>query len=225
MSIETINLEHNIRVVIEQDDNAESPASWGTLGEIAYLSRSRNTLGTRAVSEDRLDEISAGIRSGALIGLPVYAYVHSGVAISCGTALRDGTVVPGNPFGCPLDSGQSGFVYCSRERAIEEFGKKRLTKKVRDAAIKTLVSEVETFCQYLQGEVYGWIVERVIFDEDGKEIDTEELDSCWGCYGLDYAIEEGKNNAAHHVKKAGEELGEVAYWQQRDVVTTVAAPC
>jgi len=43
---------------------------------------------------------------------------------------------------------------------------------------------VETWNQYLSGDVYGVIVE--VMDETGAPIDDEK-DSCWGYYGFDYA--------------------------------------
>lgn len=177
-SVETIDINPTLRVRVEYDNHAESPGDWDNVGQIAYCS-SRETLGTENVSRDRLDEIRDGIRDGSLIGMPVYAYVHSGATIAT------------TPFSCPWDSGQSGFVYCTKEKAIEEFGKKIVTAKVRAKALKCLAGEVETFDQYITGQVYGFIVERVTRDEDGDEVDTEELDSCWGHYGLDYCKEQG----------------------------------
>lgn len=208
MSIENIAFEHDIRVRIECDEDPESPASWDNLGKIAYYSGARYVLGTEAVSRDRLDEIRDGIENGVLVGLPVFAYIHGVVTI---------TAAESNPFQCPWDSGQSGFVYCTRGDAIKEFGKKQLTKSVRERALKCLVDEVETFNQYLNGNVYGYIVERVTSD------DVEELEACWGYYGLDCAVEEGKAVAAHYVKKAAEEIVEAAYWASRDVATEETA--
>lgn len=204
MSIKNIAFEHDIRVRIEYDEDADSPANWDNLGKIAYHNRARYVLGTEAVSCDRLDEIRDGIESGALVGLPVFAYIHSGVVIAAARS---------NPFQCPWDSGQSGFVYCTRQDAIKEFDKKLLTESVKEQALKRLVDEVETFNQYLNGNVYGYIVERVTSNDD------EELDACWGFYGLDCAIEEGKAVAAHYVEKAAEEIVEAAYWASRDVTT------
>lgn len=206
-TVETIDINPSLRVRIEPDQDADSPAEWDNVGQIAYLAKSRYFLGTEKVSVDRMHEIDEGIESGKLIGLPVYAYVHSGSTIAT------------KPFSCAWDSGRSGWVYCTREKAIAEFGKKLLTKKVREAALKCLQGEVETFAQYLEGDVYGYIVERVIRDEDGEEIDTEELDSCWGMYGLDYAKEQGKAQAEWQVAQDAKEAVEVAYWAARDVET------
>ncbi len=205
-NVETIDINPNLRVRIEQDTDAQSPEDWCNLGQIAYSS-SREYLGTENVSRERLMEISKGIEDGSLIGLPVYAYVHSGSTIRT------------YPFDCPWDSGQSGFIYCTKEKAIEEFGKKVLTTKAREMALKCLNLEVEAFNQYLEGDVYGVIVERVKRDEDGDEVDTENLDSCWGFYGLDYAREEAKSMGKHQAAEDLKEAAEAQHWAERDVVT------
>lgn len=205
-TVDTIDINPTLRIRIEQDTDPESPGEWDNVGKIAYRS-SRETLGTENVSSERLDEISAGIRDGSLIGLPVYAFVHSGSTIAT------------TPFNCPWDSGQSGFVYCTKEKAIKEFGKKVFTAEVREQALKCLQGEVEAFAQYLEGDIYGVIVERVIRDKDGDETDTETLDSCWGFYGLDYAREEAKTMGDHQAELDAEEAAEAQHWAERDVVT------
>ena len=51
----------------------------------------------------------------------------------------------------------------------------RWSEKRREKVREWLEGEIETFDQYIRGDVYGFIVE-----EDG-----EEIDSCWGFYGED----------------------------------------
>lgn len=185
MTYETIQISPDVRVRIEPDEDARSPQeSWDTVGQIAYRS-TRYTLGTEYVSGERLDAIAEGIRNGSLIGLPVYAYVHGSSMIAAGQRLRNGAIVYGNPFSCPWDSGQSGFIYCTREKAVKEWGKKLCTEAVRDKALKYLFGEVEQFSQYLEGDIYGAIVERLEGDE------WVEKESCWGFYGSQHAMEEG----------------------------------
>lgn len=221
-SVDVIDINPTLRARIEVDNDAESPAEWENLGQIAYCS-SRETLGTENVSRERMHDISQGIADGSLIGLPVYAYVHSGVTIRT-TAFTD-----------PWDSGHSGYVYCTKEKAIAEFGKKILTPKAKEQALKCLKGEVETFDQYLTSDVYGVIVERVIRDEDGDEIDTQELESCWGFFGLDYAREEAKRmgddqaeqdieDAAKAKAAADKEAAERLALEERDIMTIGGQP-
>ena len=91
--------------------------------------------------------------------MPLFLYDHSGITMSC------------NPFTCPWDSGQVGYIYCSKESAVHEWGKKNFTKKVREKAESYLKGEVEVYDQYLRGEVY-------FYNAVG--------DSCGGFYGSDH---------------------------------------
>ena len=47
------------------------------------------------------------------------------------------------PFYCPWDSGQVGFIFISRAKAVAEWGKKLCTAKVKEMATKCLEAEVE----------------------------------------------------------------------------------
>lgn len=48
----------------------------------------------------------------------------------------------------------------------------------KEAVVEELKSEIKRYDQYLQGNVYGIIIERYDSDED----DWEEEDSCWGFF-------------------------------------------
>lgn len=109
-----------------------------------------------------------------IVWLPLYLYDHSGITMSTGK------------FSCPWDSGQVGFAFITRERALSEYGGKILTAATRAKALALIVGEVETYDMYLTGDVWGYVLE----DADG-----EQIDSLWGCYGLDYAREEGERAA------------------------------
>lgn len=70
------------------------------------------------------------------------------------------------------DSGQVGFMYCTKERFVEVVDTKTHRWRVRAKAV--LESELETWDQYVSGQVYGYTV---------KSPDGEVIDSCWGFYG------------------------------------------
>ena len=138
----------------------------------------------RKAYTDRCEEIIQKLIDKHYLILPLYLYDHSGITMSTGR------------FSCPWDSGQVGWIYCTKAEAIKEFASewkngeliklgKRLTKKARDLAFKALEQEVATYDQYLTGDVYGFVIE----DSDGNDVD-----SCWGFFGLDYAIAEAKFN-------------------------------
>ena len=68
-------------------------------------------------------------------------------------------------------------------------------KKVKELDIKedkieqTLLAEVDTYDQYIRGDIYGFIISEVTTDEEGNEI-KEEVDSCWSFYGYDSCVQE-----------------------------------
>lgn len=123
--------------------------------------------------------------------LPVYMYEHSAVALSVGSFV-------GRAQHADWDSGQIGWAYITPER-IEETG---ITDY--EGAIAT---EVETLGQWMNGEVYGYVVEelhhykRAEVDADGNflageftdaEDEWEETDSCWGFIGYDNVESEAR---------------------------------
>jgi hypothetical protein len=97
---------------------------------------------------------------------PLTCYVHSGVRLYIG----DGRL----PFDSQgWDTSHVGMVLVAKSEWTEEAD-----------AEKAAHGLVETWNQYLSGDVYGVIVE--VMDETGAPIDDEK-DSCWGYYGFDYA--------------------------------------
>ena len=165
-----IEINERVYATIEQDEYAEAP-DWYESVKIAYRKSSRYTLGNHGVTIPEMEEIEEKIKSGKLVGLPVYAYVHSGVALST------------SPFGDPWDSGQSGFAFAEPKQLAEEFGEDSDFKEI-------LKSAVDTWSMYLQGDVY---VIRVF-------VDGEDVECIGGFYGLDYAKQEAKLLAEAYVK-------------------------
>lgn len=101
--------------------------------------------------------------------LPIYMFSHSGERIST------------LPFNDPWDSGLAGYIYMTEQKAKEE----QLTRKdgkVNWKAVKArLESEIETYDQYISGEVYGFRSHNI---QDG--IIEEDEDSCYGFFGDDF---------------------------------------
>jgi len=96
------------------------------------------------------------------IVLPLYLLDHSMITIRTSS------------FNDPWDSGQIGYIYTTREQAREEFGVKHVTKKIEERVKDILRSEVETYDQYLRGDVYGFTL---------QDINGRVIESCGGFYG------------------------------------------
>lgn len=186
--VKTITCEiKGLEARIVYDPDPQAPES--DIVKTAYSS-SRHCLGTENVSKQRLDEIRDGIRSGKYVGVPVWAYVHSGATISTGKELNGKSKkrLRMNPFGCPWDSGQSGFAYMTHEDALREWGKKRLSAQQKERAIEYIDGVVDEFAAYLRGECYG--IE--IVDTRGSGA-PDVLDSCWGYFGMEVTETEAKH--------------------------------
>ena len=166
-----IKINDRVYATIEQDEDAQAP-DWYESVKIAYRKSSRYVLGNHGVSIDEMQEIEEKVKSGELVGLPVYAYVHSGVALST------------SPFGDPWDSGQSGFVFADPKRMAKEFGEDFDFKEILESAVKDLNT-------YLQGDVYAITI----------YVDGESVECIGGFYGLDYAKQEAKEIAEIHAKR------------------------
>ena len=195
--VETKTLPSGFTVEVIIDEDAENPAkNWDMVGTMVLWDRGRYTFGHETADRDTLLEISNDPNN---IVLPVYLYDHSGITIRS------------SPFSCPWDSGQAGVMYCTKKKAVHEFGKKLCTAKVREAVIKCMTTEIESIDQYLTGQVYGF---RVL-DPNG-----EEVDACWNFFGENKdCLKEGMSSAKYYENKLEREIAERKYWETRDVCT------
>ena len=170
-----IKINDRVTAVLTYDEDCQGPGDC-MLGKIYYVKGSRYRLGTVAADAGRMRKINNDIATGELVGLPVYAYIHSGTQLST------------TPFSCPFDSGPAGFIACSHEDIKDWFGEHHC--KSTEEVLEVLRSEVEEFSKFLQGDVYV-----ITIYVDGKEEET-----IGGFYGFDYAVEEAKVMAEGFVK-------------------------
>jgi hypothetical protein len=144
------------------DSDPESPREGDNLGTIVCW-HSRYNLGDKHDFADPSDFQEWTEQTPAII-LPLYLYEHGGITIRSGI------------FSDDWNSGQVGYIYITLEDVRKEYGWKHVTAK-RHKQIKTyLQGEVETYAQYLEGSVYGFILQ----DAWGQDVD-----SCFGFYGHD----------------------------------------
>ena len=177
--VKTVN--HNdLTINIVYDEHSESPRVWDNLGTIVgYGGRYRfvdvenpESGGHGSYYADFLAYLrneSLSIKD--VIYLPVYAYIHSGICLSTTT------------FSCRWDSDQVGYIYVPKSGVRQEFSTKRVSQKLSNKIENILTSEIKTFSQYLEGEVYGF----EISDSNG-----DLLDSCYGFYSIEDAISHAK---------------------------------
>lgn len=234
---------------IESDDDPLNPRKdYDNAGTMACWHR-RYDLGDEQPSEDAGDYLIAlaqqvvssnypealllknrdAILAKHYVILPLYLYDHSGITMRTG------------PFSCPWDSGRVGFIYCTLDKARENWmlmnkegwdhivypegncpdhakGSNLVGKTLRQCTEIVLNGEVQTYDDFLTGGVAGYVAE----DPDG-----EEISSCWGFFPdhgdrskeWDYPIGEARAaiDAWHTEQDA--EAAEVQHWAERDVQT------
>ena len=106
--------------------------------------------------------------------LPVYMYEHGGVTIKT------------SPFSCGWDSGQIGYIYMTKETAIEE-------GLSEETAYKRMNQEIKTLDDWIRGECFGY----EITDAEGWHIDA-----CGGFLGdIDYCKKEAESVADYYDNK------------------------
>lgn len=160
----------------------ESPRDWSPLGKFFGFHGRYQSPDKAPDSDPETARRIAQHRDN--IGFPVWMYDHSGTCYKAAAK---------NPFHCPWDSGLFGFIYVSRADARKEYNVARLTPAIVAKVQEVLQSEVETYSQWANGQVYMWEV----LDADG-----DQIDSCYGYIGeSDYALQEGID-AATEMRKA-----------------------
>jgi hypothetical protein len=182
-------------IEIYYDEYPESPREWSNLGVILtkYINESsvkvddildynrhpRFILGEEVDGEPlTVGEIIEEYTGEKVpLVLPVYKYDHSGV------------IYRTTPFSCPWDSGQVGWIYATEEEILGSFGK--VDEDTIERARQCLISEVQTFSAWANGEVYGFVTEK----------DGEHIDSCWGFYSTEDCLETAKETVDYLVKK------------------------
>jgi hypothetical protein len=183
--VEEYDLASGNRLKIVVDSDPMNPRKeYDNLAVMAFFHR-RYDLGDKnhGISETSdIDEMVKEIKElyNPVLIYPVYMYDHSGISISLGREY---------PYNDRWDSGMIGFVFIPRDKVLKEWKVKRISPKLKATLERNIRSEIEIYDYYLQGRVYGFIIEKndpTIFNGTGKcESITEEIDSCWGFYGED----------------------------------------
>ena len=157
-----------------------------------------------AASDNKIKDLVTAVIDKHTVMLPLYLYDHGGLTMNTGG------------YSCPWDSGQVGYIYATRETILKEFSAKKLTAKLRRKVEDILRSEVKTYAQYLEGDVYGYVIYKI---DEPCDCDPEPwnnyppcnctkhaevVDSCWGFYGRDVALEEGRSSLRLYENKSKE---------------------
>ena len=100
------------------------------------------------------------------------------------------------------DYGVVGFVYVTKDQVRKCYGVKRITKSIIEYAEKRLQDELDILTRWLNGECYGWQIKEYALTDDGldwEEVDT--LDSCWGYFDKEQALDDMKDMLNNQLTK------------------------
>ena len=155
-----------------QDENAEAPNEWGD-DAVFLVTKNHRYFSVEAPegwSLGRVCEMSKGDMKN-FVAFPLYAYIHSGVALSLGQEY---------PFNDQWDSCRIGYVVVKKAGFGTECD-------LREVA----AGFVTTWNQYLSGDVWGYQIVRIDTCDLGHTHE-EVVESCYGFYGHEYCLSEGK---------------------------------
>jgi len=175
---------YTIRIELDEASGTDSPRDWDNLGTIVAW-HSRYALSDSDAVDIESQDFPRWAEENGFTYYNLFAYEHGNIALSLSESLSE--------FSCPWDSGQVGYVYVTPEKIAECYGEEIPSEeKIRE----NLKSEIEVYASWINGEVYGYIVESP---------DGEEIDSCWGFIGdWDYPIEEAKAAVKYHLESMHE---------------------
>ena len=134
------------------------------------------------LTEEEMQEI---LNSEDFYALPLFIYEHGGLALSTSSQ-------------CQWDSSCVGIIYLSKDD-VQQNG--------IENPIKILKDEIKEYDDYLQGNIFGIIVSEKYkkvtipyYQNIADKIcnsDWEQIDSCYGFIGEDYAIQEHDSWVKH----------------------------
>lgn len=169
-------------IKVSHDPFADDPLT-DSLFEVTYRSDARTVLGNRPV--DTLDDLNEIVNSGQYIAVPVYAYVHGGVALRLGHDWFDGSLSQGHAY---FDSGMSGYMLADKQTVREWYNVKRISKKVRDNVLQYMKDTLANYAAWINSEC--WFI-GIYSDGELQDCTTiygdpsDELDSLCKQYGID----------------------------------------
>lgn len=168
--------DYTLKIVLDEDPM--NPRDWDNLGKMVMFHNRYNLPNEcdETYSVESAQEFLAENHKD-IFWFPIYMLDHSGVSVST------------RSFNDPWDSGCVGFIFVEKSDVRKEWKVQRISQKIKDIVSKNLIGEVETYDDYLTGNVYGY----QILDSDGNCVD-----SCYGFYGKKWAEEEGNSALEYH---------------------------
>jgi hypothetical protein len=162
-------------IEVYSDEFADSPREHDEMAQFFFFHR-RYRLGDenplKAEDFSGWAEMQKKLQKEFRLVVPVYMYDHGSISLST------------SPFSCPWDSGQIGFACAHAEDIRRTYGVKRITKEVKEKAIRYIEGEVETYSKYVGGDFCYYRVLR----------GSVEIDSCSSIQDCELAVSMAKEH-------------------------------
>jgi len=181
----------DITVNIKYDSFPCDPREWDNLATLVLFHPKYNlgdkdhryTIDNYTSWDELYNEIVENENPAVIV--PVSMYEHSGIMIRTG--------IPSQFIDYRWDAMYIGFAFITRDTVKQEYGWININKARRDKLESIIDAEVNTYSEYVNGEVFAF----EIFD---NEID-DVVDSCYGFYGFEYCKREALDSANSLVKQ------------------------
>lgn len=178
------------KVDVFNDWDAGSPAEWDQLGTLVAFDRLwREYRFTERVSNGTEDDAIA--RGGTRL-LERFLRLTEGWEVVPFNFEERGAQARLYSIDYDTDN-PSGFIYVDREDIVKEYGNDSAESRAR--AREVLNGELQEWGQYVEGDVWGYVVSGP----------NGEGDSCWGFYGFEYALTEAREALEYAIKTEREE--------------------
>jgi hypothetical protein len=178
--MQTYKLKNGNFLRIEQEEQPQDPRTWDNLGRMVCF-HNRYELGDETQLEkddfDSWDDLRTVLTNEyeAVIVLPLILLDHSGLSMSTSRNY---------PFNCNWDAGQVGWIYTTNEAIKETYDVTEVTPELLKEVTDSLIDEVKTYSQYLEGDIWGLAEYKLETCNMGCEHEIT-INSCWGFYGSD----------------------------------------
>jgi len=186
----TYKLKNGNFLRVEQEEQPQDPREWDNLGKMICFHNRYDLGDTTQLKKDDFDswdDLKTVLTSDyeAVIVLPIILYDHSGISVS---TTRE------YPFNCRWDSGQVGWIYTTNEAIKEVYDVTEVTPELLKEVTDSLVDEVKTYSQYLEGDIYCFTEYELKVCDLGCEHEITV-----GCVGGFYGYDPKKNGMLEHL--------------------------
>lgn len=193
-----LELQH-YKIKIDYDEWLPSPRKWDNIGTLCILDHNESdyTDDPGVLFQEYLERHVENYKEEEWQGdaievffedrhvvIPVYRYEHSDVVYNT------------TGFSCKWDSGLVGWIYCTKEKAHEEYADDPPEVAEKKAA-EYMKGEIETFSKWANGECYDYTIEKVLKCSCCGSLVYYDVSSVCGYF----SVEEAKEQALDELKR------------------------